>query len=98
MRLFFGVPVPPAAEGALEALSARLQTQRGWHWVAECNWHITLIFLGEIDGNVVGPLCELGESVVADHHACKITLGRLQWWATLSKPRLLAAAAETAGA
>lgn len=98
MRLFFGVPIPPEASVVLEALCARLQTQRGWHWVSERNWHITLAFLGETEGNSVEPLCELGENVAANHTICKITLEQLQWWPSLSKPRLLAAVSEAPGA
>ncbi len=97
MRLFFGVPIAAAASAQLEALCARLQTQRGWHWLAERNWHITLAFMGETDGNVVAPLCELGETVAANNSACKITLEQLQWWPSLSKPRLLAAVADMPG-
>lgn len=98
MRLFFGVPISSAASAKLEALCARLQTQRGWQWVAERNWHITLAFMGDIDGNYLNALCELGESVVANQCACNITLEQLQWWPSLSKPRLLAAVSETPGA
>ncbi len=98
MRLFFGVPIPREASARLEALCARLQTQRGWHWVSERNWHITLTFMGEIEGNYVNALCELGENVAAQHTQCKITLEQLQWWPSPSKPRLLAAVSETPGA
>ena len=98
MRLFFGVPIPPAASEQLEALCARLQTQRGWHWVSERNWHITLAFLGDTDGNAVNALCELGEAVAAAHEACAVTLEQLQWWPSPSRPRLLAAVSETPGA
>ncbi|HEY3699649.1 MAG TPA: RNA 2',3'-cyclic phosphodiesterase [Spongiibacteraceae bacterium] len=97
MRLFFGVPIPPTASAMLAALCARLQTQRGWHWVAERNWHITLAFLGETDGNDVSALSELGENVAAEHSVCNITLAQLQWWPSLNKPRLLAAVSETPG-
>lgn len=97
MRLFFGVPIQPAANAMLAALCARLQTQRGWHWVAERDWHITLAFLGETDGNYVSALCELGENVTAGHSVCNIMLEQLQWWPSLNKPRLLAAVSETPG-
>lgn len=102
MRLFFGVPIMPAASKQLAALCARFPAQRGWQWVAERNWHITLAFLGgkegETDGNAVNALCDLGETVAANHMVCKITLEQLQWWPSVSKPRLLACASETPGA
>ncbi|HET8711656.1 MAG TPA: RNA 2',3'-cyclic phosphodiesterase, partial [Spongiibacteraceae bacterium] len=98
MRLFFGVPIPSLASEQLAALCARVPAQRGFRWVDERNWHITLAFLGEIDGGYVNALCDLGESVAAQHSACKITLEQLQWWPTLSRPRLLAMVSEAAGA
>lgn len=102
MRLFFGVPISPATAAQLSALCTPLQKPRGWHWLDERNWHITLAFLGgregETDGNVANTLCELGENVAANHDACEITLEQLQWWPSLSRPRLLAAVSESAGA
>lgn len=98
MRLFFAVPIPPDNGVALSTLCSRLQTQRGWHWVDERNWHITLAFLGETDGKDVSALSELGEQVAANHPSSTLTLDSLQWWPTPSRPRLLAAVAENAGA
>lgn len=97
MRLFFAVPVPPAASTALAAWCARLQTQRGWRWVAERNWHVTLAFLGETDGRWLAPLSELGERVAQSDSGGAITLNGLQWWPSPSRPRLLAAVADEAG-
>lgn len=98
MRLFFAVPIPPDNTAVLSALCARLQTQRGWHWVDERNWHITLAFLGETEGKYVSALSELGERVAANHECSTLMLDSLQWWPTPSRPRLLAAVAENAGA
>lgn len=102
MRLFFGVPITRSAHEQLTALCERFPAQRGWQWVAERNWHITLAFLGgregEVDGNAVNALCDLGEEVAANNFACKITLEQLQWWPSVSKPRLLASMSETPGA
>lgn len=102
MRLFFGVPITRSAHEQLAALCERFPAQSGWQWVAERNWHITLAFLGgregEVDGNAVNALCDLGEEVAANNFACKITLEQLQWWPSVSKPRLLASMSETPGA
>ncbi len=101
MRLFFGVPILPEAAEQLAALCARVPEQRGFNWVDERNWHVTLAFLGgregETDGNTVNALCDLGESVAANHSMCRIQLDALQWWPSLSRPRLLACVSEIAG-
>lgn len=47
MRLFVGIPVPPAVIDELSALSMRLQSKAdGLRWPAPESWHITLQFLG----------------------------------------------------
>ncbi|MFT3929802.1 MAG: RNA 2',3'-cyclic phosphodiesterase [Spongiibacteraceae bacterium] len=98
MRLFFGVPIEQPAALQLAELSSRVPNQRGFNWIDERNWHITLTFMGEVDGNAVNALCDLGEAVAANHQACKITLEQLQWWPSVSKPRLLACVSEIPGA
>jgi len=98
MRLFFAVPIAPESSAALSALCSRLQTQRGWHWVSERNWHVTLAFLGETDGKWVQSLSELGESVAATSECSALTLDSLQWFPSINRPRLLAAVAGQAGA
>lgn len=102
MRLFFGVPIGQSAESQLAELCSRVPEQRGFKWIDERNWHITLAFLGgregEVDGNAVNALCDLGENVAANHSVCKISLEQLQWWPSASKPRLLACVSEIPGA
>lgn len=97
-RLFFGVPLLPEATLALESVCAQLHTQRGWRWLASHNWHITLSFLGDIEGKWVNPLVELGERVANESAAGELLLDSLQWWPNSARPRLLAAVAEQAPA
>jgi 2'-5' RNA ligase len=102
MRLFFGVPLPPAASIALEAVMQQVPLQRGWHPVAARNWHVTLSFLGDTDGRLLNPLIELGERVAAAHTSTAIVLDSLQLWPTAlhceKRPRLLAAVASVSTA
>lgn len=93
MRLFFGVPLPHETTDALESVLATVPKQRGWKPVASRNWHITLSFLGDTDGQCLNPLVELGEQAAAEHAATAVTLDSLQWWPSESRPRLLAAVA-----
>jgi len=93
MRLFFGVPLTPAATAQLEAVMARLPLRRGWRPLAAHNWHITLSFLGDTDGRHLNALIELGERVAHEHLATAVTLDSLQWWPNEQRPRLLTAVA-----
>lgn len=93
MRLFYGVPLAPAAAMQLGAVMARVPLRRGWRPLAAHNWHITLSFLGDTDGRYLNALIDLGERVAHDHLATAITLDSLQWWPSENRPRLLAAVA-----
>jgi 2'-5' RNA ligase len=93
MRLFFAAPLPVAASNELSALCAQLQTQRGWRWIPQHNWHITLAFLGETDPAHLTALSGLGEKIAASVSQGLLTLKRFEWWPE-HKPHLLVAAAE----
>jgi len=94
MRIFFAVPVAAAAGTALNALCAELQTQRGWRWVPQHNWHITLAFLGETDEAHIPVLIELGQRVSASVNPGTLLLTRFEWWPVAQRPHLLVAAAD----
>lgn len=98
MRLFFAIPVTGAAAAALEKQRLLMSTPRGGHWLAASDWHVTLAFLGEIDGALLPALCDLGERVAAEGAQCSLHLGTLEWWPSASRPRLLAAVGEPAEA
>jgi 2'-5' RNA ligase len=50
MRLFVGMAVSDAVKDALERLTLRLRTRDdGLRWSTRDQWHVTLVFLGEVD-------------------------------------------------
>jgi 2'-5' RNA ligase len=50
MRLFVGLAVSEAAKEALERVTLRLRAKDdGLRWSAPEQWHVTLVFLGEVD-------------------------------------------------
>lgn len=91
MRLFFAIPVADRAARELELQRLRLPTPRGGHWLAQRDWHVTVSFLGEVAGNLVPALCDLGERVAAQGQQCSVSLDQFEWWPGASRPRLLAA-------
>src|ERR1700761_3250709 len=50
MRLFVGLAVDEAVKGTLERLTLRLRAKEdGLRWSTPDQWHVTLVFLGEVD-------------------------------------------------
>jgi RNA 2',3'-cyclic 3'-phosphodiesterase len=50
MRLFVGLAVSDATKDALERLTLRLRAKDdGLRWSTPDQWHVTLVFLGEVD-------------------------------------------------
>ncbi len=50
MRLFVGLAVDAAVKEALERLTLRLRTKDdGLRWSTPDQWHVTLVFLGEVE-------------------------------------------------
>jgi 2'-5' RNA ligase len=57
MRLFVGLAVDEAVKEALERLTLRLRTKDdGLRWSTPDQWHVTLVFLGEVDDAARGRL------------------------------------------
>ncbi|MCZ6763964.1 MAG: RNA 2',3'-cyclic phosphodiesterase [Alphaproteobacteria bacterium] len=63
LRLFIGLELPEAVRLALAALR---RPMAGTRWVAPENLHLTLRFLGELDGPVAREVDEVLEGLVAD--------------------------------
>jgi len=63
MRLFVGLAVDEAVKEALERLTLRLRTKDdGLRWSTPDQWHVTLVFLGEVDDTAsAGLVRELAE-------------------------------------
>jgi len=94
MRLFFAIPVAAAGAAGIEKLRLRIAAPQGSHWLEPRDWHITLAFLGEIDGAMLPALCELGEHAAAAAMQSSLRLNQLHWWPGEQRPRLLVAAGE----
>ena len=75
MRLFTAVTPPAAALDALDAAVASARpTARGLRWVAREQWHMTLVFLGDVPDDQVDTVAgELGR-VAARHPAMSLSL------------------------
>ena len=62
MRVFVGLEIPSAIRARLAGLQAGVP---GARWVRPDNLHLTLLFLGELDGAALGDLDQMLASVIA---------------------------------
>ena len=76
MRLFVGLAIDEAVKATLERLTLRLRAKDdGLRWSTPDQWHVTLVFLGEVDEEARARLVrELAE---IKRPALKLTIGRL---------------------
>jgi RNA 2',3'-cyclic 3'-phosphodiesterase len=55
MRLFLGLPIPPELAQVLTRLTRAIELPKG-RWIAPENFHLTLVFLGEVAEPMLPPI------------------------------------------
>jgi 2'-5' RNA ligase len=90
MRLFLGFD-PSGAERAIYGLCQRLDLADGppLRWIPPENWHVTLVFLGDVPERSLERLITTVEPVVDRSPAIAASLVELQWFPSALKPRML---------
>lgn len=99
LRLFFALPMSFAAERQLLALREQLErslfdtldSAEYWHWIPPQNYHLTLAFLGQVDGRRLDLLHRLARTVADQAKLGEAQLDGLSWFPSPLKPRLLVA-------
>ncbi len=95
MRLFLGF-APARAERDIYGLCDRLGSPNGLpeelplRWVPPENWHITVVYLGNVAERALGRLSDTVATVMRDQPHMSVTLDGLEWFPSPLKPRLLA--------
>jgi 2'-5' RNA ligase len=84
LRLFIGVPLPPAQKLHLSAICCGL---RGARWIDPGNYHVTLRFIGEVDEGAAGDI-DLGLSRLKAKRF-SLTVAGIGAFGTGNKPHLL---------
>jgi len=72
MRLFVAIEIDSAVQDAIERTRQRIRKEcrleRGAvKWVEPDNTHLTLVFLGEVDGRKAGEICSIAETAIQGH-------------------------------
>ncbi|MEX5353730.1 RNA 2',3'-cyclic phosphodiesterase [Pseudomonas juntendi] len=78
-RLFFALPVTDAQRRAMAQWRRGLGLRSGKPVPAE-NFHLTLLFLGDVDAALVPALCAAVDSLKGPDAPLRLTLDRLQVW------------------
>ena len=96
MRLFLGVmPAQAEARGIYDGCQRlSLDPEISLRWVPPENWHVTLVFLGEVADHLISALVDVVAPVVGGYRQMVLPLGGVEWFPSPSKPRLLTLRAE----
>jgi len=96
MRAFVAIALPPNIQRALVSLQQRLARQlrerrldEAVRWTAGTNIHLTLRFLGEIDGDQQAQLAALLPAIAARHPAFDLHVGALGCFPNCHRPSVI---------
>ena len=88
MRLFIAAELPGEAVEALAETSAALRASVRGRYVGPDSYHVTLAFLGEVEGTRVDAACTALERACADYRAFDVSFGELGCFGRRSKATL----------
>lgn len=90
MRLFLGF-APSSAERAIYGLCDRLEfpDDLPLRWVPPENWHITVVFLGDVPERSLGRLVDAVGPIASASPPIPVSLESLAWFPSPLKPRML---------
>jgi 2'-5' RNA ligase len=90
VRLFIAINFPDGMRKRLWSDTAPLR-DAGYpvKWVHADNIHLTVKFLGEVDGPRVDNICECATAAVGDTKAFRLPVGRFGAFPTAKRPRVL---------
>lgn len=90
LRTFLAVDVSDPARAALHALRQRLTPRLpGANWVPRENYHVTLLFLGEVDARETPAVCRAASAVTRAREPFRLGTGGLGCFPNAKKPRTL---------
>lgn len=90
MRLFFAVQTPEALRAELGALIERLRSWgSGVRWVPPTGIHLTLRFLGEVEGSRLESILEAGRAGAAGAPRLRLRSGGLGTFPERGRPRVV---------
>ncbi len=88
-RIFIGISIPEKAKLKL------IKTIEKWRelpirWIKESNLHITLIFLGLINKEVIPDICEKIKNIVENTNIFDVKFDQIELFPSIEEPKLIA--------
>ncbi len=88
MRLFIAIPLPHQVQQALDVWwHDEKSLLAGWRGMPEINRHLTLHFLGDINGNKLDELSEYLEEIIVETPAITLALNGIGFFPSPSRAR-----------
>lgn len=90
VRAFVAAPLADEALDYLRRVQTRLQRHGGdVHWIAPCNLHLTLVFLGEIPPTIIAPLTTALDQVATNFQPLTLGIGGVSSFGAHGRPRVI---------
>lgn len=90
MRLFIAIPSNEHMINKLVKLQDKLKQRiANFRWSSPDTFHLTLKFVGEVDLNVVKPICEVTEEIVRKYKSQVLTINSLGTFGSPTNPRVI---------
>lgn len=93
MRLFIGCPINPDLSGRLQHISEKISIAdktQPLRWVSPFNYHMTLVFLGDVKESMIDKLLAQLEIKLANQFALSTYLSEISLFPFVDKPKVLA--------
>jgi 2'-5' RNA ligase len=90
MRLFFAVKTSDVIRTDVEAAIRAFPVRNPpWRWIPTDNMHLTLKFLGEVDGGIVSDLGKVAADTASRVKPFRVVYGAFGAFPNLSRPRVI---------
>jgi RNA 2',3'-cyclic 3'-phosphodiesterase len=88
-KIFISLNIPPRAVKRLRAAISKWQNLP-IKWTRNDNFHITLLFLGFLDEEVIPEICQKVRKATGEVEIFDIEFDKIEWFPSVSDPKLIA--------
>lgn len=94
-RVFLALTLSRTAHSRMEEIQNRVKEYlSSWHFIPPDNFHMTLLFFGEVPEKTIPDVCKACQMIAARHHPVSLHWNRVDFFGAPHSARVLFVAAE----